>query len=193
MPSSYTEDRLVEQPAIVLFGELGWDTANCFYETFGPTGTLGRETSYDVVLERRLRPALKKLNSDLPEGALRLAVEELTKDRGLMSPAQANREVYRLLKNGVKVPGLGEKDDELRAVERRQDEVREALAALDTGTINPDELRGALENLEPVWEELFPAERKRVLTLLLERVEFDAIEGEVAITFRPGAPGGLTR
>ena len=38
-----------------------------------------------------------------------------------------------------------------------------------------------------------PAERKRVLTLLLERVEFDATEGEVAITFRPGAPRGLTR
>ncbi len=31
---------------------------------------------------------------------------------------------------------------------------------------------------------------QRVLTLLLERVEFDAVEGEVAITFRPGAPRG---
>lgn len=45
----------------------------------------GWETSYDVILERRLRPALQKLNPDLPEEALNLAVEELAKDRGLMS------------------------------------------------------------------------------------------------------------
>ncbi len=70
--------------------------ANCFYESFGdspspvssPTGrgtNLGRGTSYDVMLEQRLRPALRKLNPDLPEEAVSLAVEELTKDRGLMS------------------------------------------------------------------------------------------------------------
>ena len=35
-------------------------------------------------------------------------------------------------------------------------------------------------------EELFPKERARILALLLERVEFDANKGEVAITFRPG-------
>ncbi len=116
MPGTYSEDSLVERPAIALFGELSWETANCFYETFGAAGTLGRETSYDVILERRLRPALRKLNPNLPEEALSLAFEELTKDRGLMSPAQANREVYRLLKNGVKAPGLGDKDDEIRTV-----------------------------------------------------------------------------
>ncbi len=30
-----SEDSLVEQPAIALFGELGWETGNCFYESFG--------------------------------------------------------------------------------------------------------------------------------------------------------------
>jgi len=38
----YTEDQLVEQPAIELFRELGWEAANCFYETYGSGGTLGR-------------------------------------------------------------------------------------------------------------------------------------------------------
>jgi type I restriction enzyme R subunit len=54
-------------------------------ETFTPTGTLGRETSYDVVLERRFLTALGMLNPDLPEEALKSAVEELMKERGLMS------------------------------------------------------------------------------------------------------------
>jgi len=32
----YTEDQLVEQPAIGLFAELGWITAAVLAETFGP-------------------------------------------------------------------------------------------------------------------------------------------------------------
>jgi type I restriction enzyme R subunit len=103
MKSDYSEDSLVEQPAIALFAELGWETANCFDETFGSQGTLGRETSSEVVLLSRLRPALEQLNPGLPPEALELAIEELTRDRSLVSPAQANRQFYDLLKDGVKV------------------------------------------------------------------------------------------
>lgn len=65
--SDYSEDSLVEQPAIALFAELDWQTANCFYETYGPDGTLGRETTAEAVLASRLRAALKRLNHDIPE------------------------------------------------------------------------------------------------------------------------------
>ena len=41
----YTEDQLVEQPAIKLFEELGWEHVNAYHETLGPHGTLGRTTS----------------------------------------------------------------------------------------------------------------------------------------------------
>jgi type I restriction enzyme R subunit len=34
MPHAYTEDQLVEQPAIGLFGELGWNTVSAIEETF---------------------------------------------------------------------------------------------------------------------------------------------------------------
>jgi len=34
MVGDYTEDSLVEQPAIALFEELDLETANCFYESF---------------------------------------------------------------------------------------------------------------------------------------------------------------
>ena len=103
MTQLFSEDSLIEQPAIALLGELGWETANCYDETFGPEGTLGRETSSEVVLLSRLRPPWQRLNPDLPPEALTLAIEELTRDRSLMSPAHANREVYQLLKDGVKV------------------------------------------------------------------------------------------
>jgi type I restriction enzyme R subunit len=101
--NEYTEDALVEKPAIELFKKLGWTARNCYYETFGPHGDLGRETSNEVVLVQRLRPALEKLNPGIGQEAIRLAIEELTRDRSTLSSANANREIYKLLKDGVKV------------------------------------------------------------------------------------------
>lgn len=99
----YTEDNLVERPAMELLHTMGWDTLNCYNEKFGKDGTLGRETSSEVVLLRYLREALVRLNPKLDRDAIDIAVEELTKDRSAMSPVRANAEIYKLLKDGVPV------------------------------------------------------------------------------------------
>ena len=102
--TDFSENTLVEKPAIALFKKLGFATANCFYEKVGTTNsTLGRETTADVVLAPKLKSALKKLNPNVGDDAIQLAVEELTKDRSAMSLAQANREIYHLLKEGVRI------------------------------------------------------------------------------------------
>lgn len=102
--SDYSEDALIERPAIALFGQMGWGTVNGFHEFEQAGGsTLGREAKSEVVLTARLRPALERLNPDLPAQAFDQAIEELVRDRSAMAPAQANREVYLLLKNGVQV------------------------------------------------------------------------------------------
>ena len=103
MSKGYSEDTLVEQPAIEIFAGLGWQTIGAFDEVFGTGGTLGREHAGEVVLLRHLLPALKKLNPKAPPEAIDAAVNELIRDRSVMSLAAANREVYALLKNGVKV------------------------------------------------------------------------------------------
>jgi type I restriction enzyme R subunit len=87
---AYTEDQLVEQPAIGLFAELGWAVVCAEEEMFGapsphpsPTGrrsegegrvALGRETKGEVVLVSRLRAALERLNPSLPPEAITAAV-----------------------------------------------------------------------------------------------------------------------
>ena len=121
-PHAYTEDQLVEQPAIGLFAALGWQTVSAMDETFGPDGTLGRETKGDVVLGDRLRAALDRLNPGAPPDAINSAIDELARDRSAMSLEAANREVYRLLKEGipVSVPDHehgGQKTDRLRVVD----------------------------------------------------------------------------
>jgi type I restriction enzyme R subunit len=103
LSSDYSESTLVEEPAIELFGELGWETADCFHEFDGGKSPLGRETPAEVVLLPRLQAALEKLNPNLPSEAIKLATEELTRDRSLMSMTAANREIYQLLKHGVRV------------------------------------------------------------------------------------------
>jgi type I restriction enzyme, R subunit len=98
-----SEDSAIEKPTIALFAELGWETLNCYSENFGPLSVLGRETMAEVVLPNRLKPMIEKLNPGISPVAIDIAVEALTKDHSAMSPARANQEVYRLLKDGVKV------------------------------------------------------------------------------------------
>jgi type I restriction enzyme R subunit len=122
MTHAYTEDQLVEQPAIGLFATLGWQTVSAMEETFGAGGTLGRETKGEVVLAERLKAALCKFNCKLPPEAIQTAIDDLTRDRSAMSLEAANREVYRLLKEGitVSVPDRehgGQKTERLRVVD----------------------------------------------------------------------------
>ncbi|MGH1461181.1 MAG: type I restriction endonuclease subunit R [Neptuniibacter sp.] len=102
---TYTEDGLIEQPAINLFGQLNWTTVTCWEESFGDTGKaegqpLGRETRSDVILYSRLRNALTHLNPDIPARILQEAIDEISRDRSAMGPIAANEEVYDLLKDG---------------------------------------------------------------------------------------------
>lgn len=99
----YSEDSLVEQPAIELFKSLGWETANLYGEWTGSHSSEGRQTQQEVVLQPRLLSVLERLNPDLPLDALDKALEELTRDRSTLIPLNANREVYGLLKSGIKV------------------------------------------------------------------------------------------
>src|SRR6266702_4702009 len=113
----YSEDNLVEQPTIDLFAHLGYETANTFHEKLGKNSTLGREMDNEVVLVPRLRAALQRLNPDLPHEAIELAIEEMTGDRSAFSPANANREIYQLLKQGIPIRiSAGEYEELVEAV-----------------------------------------------------------------------------
>ena len=74
MPHAYTEDQLVEQPAIGLFAEFGLAVAvpppnSGIAGEPRDAGLLGRETKGEVVLVSRLRSGLERLNPALPPEA----------------------------------------------------------------------------------------------------------------------------
>ena len=121
MLDSYSENSLIEQPSIELLARLGWKTYDAFGEFEGGASPLGRETRGEVMLAARLREALAKLNPGAPAEALDQAIAELTRDRSRMSLVAANREIYGLIKNGVRVrimdPGEGERVELLRVID----------------------------------------------------------------------------
>ncbi|WP_246695166.1 type I restriction endonuclease subunit R [Methylobacterium sp. P1-11] len=98
-----SEEGSVEQPALELLEELGWQRANLLSEQPGPNNPTGRTSFRQTYLPARLRAALTKLNPHLPEEALALAEERLTEDRSAMLPVAANRAVLDLLTEGVSV------------------------------------------------------------------------------------------
>ena len=111
MQNPYSEDQLVEQPAIALLASLGWETLDCFGEFDQGGSPLGRENKGEVVLKTRLRAALGQLNPDVSNEAIDAAIEELTRSRAAVSLVEANWEIYSLLKDGVKVT-VSDPDDE---------------------------------------------------------------------------------
>jgi len=98
-----SEDKLVETPGLDLLVELGWTHANLMKEEPGPTNVTGRLSFRELVLPFRLREALRKLNPLLPDEALQRAEIALNADRSAMLPVAANRDVYKLLRDGIPV------------------------------------------------------------------------------------------
>ena len=131
----YSEDELIEQPAISLLEALGWEVLNCYSEFEKTEGSpLGRQTKSEIVLTSRLRPALAQLNPDATEDTITKAIEQLTDSRALMSAVEANREIYTLLKDGVKVSlsepdGEGETVDVLQVIDWENPENNNFFAA----------------------------------------------------------------
>ncbi|VFM97302.1 MAG: type I restriction enzyme, R subunit [Candidatus Kentron sp. G] len=91
----------LEQLALAWFESMGWDTAKGADISPGSDSPL-RESHEDVVLEPRLRAALRRINDHLPEDAIEQAARVVTRPP---EPAleQNNRWFHALLTDGIDV------------------------------------------------------------------------------------------
>jgi len=104
MSQAYSEDQLIEQPCMDIFQELNWEIANVYEgETFGASGTLGRDSEADVILRTRFYKALKTLNPNLPQQAYDLAYEAINSEETAKGLVEINFDKYKALKNGIPV------------------------------------------------------------------------------------------
>ncbi len=116
-----TEKALVEGPAVELLVQMGWQHADLLAEQPGPANPTGRLSFKEALLPARLRAALRRLNPGLPDEALTQAEVALGQSRAAMLPVAANREVVRLLREGVAVelrqPDGSLKPDRVRLID----------------------------------------------------------------------------
>lgn len=100
-----SEDRLVQATfAEHLERQLDWESVYAWNEeTFGPGGTLGRDSTRDVVLKRDLRAALARLNPELPANAVEEAVAALSRYDHTRTVVQHNQAFHAMLRDGVPV------------------------------------------------------------------------------------------
>lgn len=120
-PGPYSEAGLVEDPALELLAELGWEVVNAFSEVLGSAGTLGRDSMHEVVLVHRLRDAIRLLNPQVPELIREEALQAITKDRSVMDRVRANREVHELLRDGYRAEWTDDRGDKAFATVRYVD------------------------------------------------------------------------
>ena len=112
----------VEQLAIKTLKKMKWEWYDCRNEFEQGSSSLARENKGEIVLIARLRSALEQLNPDVSSETTDNAIEELTRSRATMSCVEANWEIYRLIKDGVKVTitapdGEGETDETLKVID----------------------------------------------------------------------------
>lgn len=115
-----TKDRenTLQNAIIPLFQQFGYETADCMVEYYDKTPSVSqRETLSQVVIIPRLRQALTHLNPDLPLEPIEKAINTLTEDRSVTRWQNANQDIYKLLKDGVKVDYKNpENDDDITTV-----------------------------------------------------------------------------
>ena len=102
MKSADISESLVESAALAWLESLGWQIASGTDITHAASSAAERESFNDVILYRRLRDALSRLNPDLPEDVLEDAFRKLTLPQGATLETR-NRAFHRMLVDGVTV------------------------------------------------------------------------------------------
>lgn len=108
-----------------------------------------------------------------------------------------DRELRGLIADGSSTAALATRlahvHEQITGARNRLAEVDARLGVIAGATITRDEARKALREFDAVWANLSPREQARVLKLLFSKVEYDAVAGTVAVTFRPTGIAALCR
>jgi site-specific DNA recombinase len=87
--------------------------------------------------------------------------------------ADLKRAIGRLARsdgNDGLVAELTKLNEEYGQTQNQVEEVGHAMEALGAGGSTEDDVREALQKLDPLWDELFPAEKERIVKLLVQEV-----------------------
>ena len=77
--------------------------------------------------------------------------------------------------------------------ELRLHELRSELAEVGDREIDEGAFHEAFDNFDDLWESLSPREQDEVLRLLIDKVEYDAVNGKMSLLFYPSSYDTLSQ
>lgn len=81
---------------------------------------------------------------------------------------------------------VGTIDEQIADFERRSSAAQGELVSIQNVSLTEAEIRAALSAFHGIWSQLIAKERARVLSLLIDRIDYDGENGEFEVKFRPG-------
>ncbi|MBU0641287.1 MAG: recombinase zinc beta ribbon domain-containing protein, partial [Planctomycetes bacterium] len=132
-----------------------------------------------------LRDTLAEVRNRADSTIERLAGERREIERAL---ARLHADIRRTAaENGAAVtaPRIAELNERVRDAEVRVAEIDAKLAELREELVDEADVDAAFAVFDNVWEALSPREQARVLRLLIARVDYDADDSSIEVTFLP--------
>ncbi len=148
--------------------------------------TLGRDPG---VLEDSLRATQAHLQDDVDDlKRQRSQIEATIKNLGRQVGEIASRAGF----DEEATRQLGRLQDEIRERQQEAAEVNEQITKVQRRMLDPDELAGAVEAFDPLWETMPPSYRAKLIHLLIEQIEYDGESESISLTFHPTGIRTLT-
>ncbi|MFH2002971.1 MAG: hypothetical protein ABIK28_25115, partial [Planctomycetota bacterium] len=122
-----------------------------------------------------------KRRAELTEELKSLEVDRRT----LIRQRKTTEEAVSKEGNASQLESLQQINERLLTIMERVNAVKGSLESLETKHIMKSDIQAALASFTPIWDQLFPKERERIVRLLIEKVSYNSDSGEVEITFRP--------
>jgi site-specific DNA recombinase len=148
--------------------------------------TLGRDPG---VLDDALKATQAHLQQDVEElEGQRNEIDKAIKDLGRRVGEVAPRAGFD--EGATRQLGLLQAE-----IHDRQQEVADIngrIAAIRQRMLDPDEMAGAIEAFDPLWKTMPPADKAKMVHLLIEQVEYDGADETISLTFHPTGIRTLT-
>ena len=147
---------------------------------------LGKDAS---LLEDSVRATQARLKAEIGElEQQRKAVEDRIRELGREVGTLAPRAGF----DDGATKQLGRLQAEIQSQQQEVTRFNAQIAAIRRRMLEPDELAGAVEAFDPLWQSLPPTQQAKLIHLLVDRVEYDGKAETIAVTFHPTGIRALT-
>ena len=142
--------------------------------------------------EDLLNQTIGQIESRSDQLRMNLEAERKSLQRQLRNDHEKLQAIAANVSNNGRVAGLPELQTRIDTAEDRLTAIASELQSLDAQAIDTADVQRLLAGFEELWQTIQPREQVRLTSLLVDRVDFDGVEGNVGITFHDTGMQSLT-